>query len=66
MTRQRRVNLTLNEDLVRQAKGLKHNLSAVDEQKRRLAKNNALAATIATWNDFNSKLGSFSEEYSPL
>jgi post-segregation antitoxin (ccd killing protein) len=55
MTRQRRVNLTLSEDLVRQAKGLTHNLSAVvDEQKRRLAKTKALAATTATWTSIPS------------
>jgi post-segregation antitoxin (ccd killing protein) len=58
MTRKRRVNLTLNEDLVQQAKGL--------TEKQRLIKTEALAATIATWNDFNSKIGSFSDEYSPL
>jgi post-segregation antitoxin (ccd killing protein) len=58
MTRKRRVNPTLNEDLVQQAKGL--------TEKQRLIKAKALAATIATWNDFNSKIGSFSDEYCPL
>jgi len=74
--RKRPVNLTLNEDLVQQAKGLTDNLSGVveallsdfvaQEQKHRLTKTKALAATIATWNEFNSKIGSFSDEYSPL
>jgi antitoxin CcdA len=74
--RKRPVNLTLNEDLVQQAKGLTDNLSGVVEgllsdfvaqqQKQRLTETKALAATIATWNDFNSKIGSFSDEYSSL
>jgi antitoxin CcdA len=74
--RKRPVNLTLNEDLVQQAKGLTDNLSGVveallsdfvaQEQKNRLAKTETLAATIAVWNDFNVKIGSFSDEYSPL
>jgi antitoxin CcdA len=76
MTQKRRVNLTLNEDLVQQAKGLTDNLSGaveallsdfvVQEQKQRLTKTKALAATIAMWNDFNSKIASFSDEYSLL
>ena len=74
--RKRPVNLTLNEDLVQQAKGLTNNLSGVvesllsdfvaQEQKHRLAKAKTLEATIAVWNDFNSKMGSFSDEYSSL
>ncbi|HWX32756.1 MAG TPA: type II toxin-antitoxin system CcdA family antitoxin [Steroidobacteraceae bacterium] len=74
--RKRPVNLTLNEDLVKQAKGMTDNLSGVvesllsdfvaQEQRHRLAKTKALEATIATWNDFNAKVGSFSDEYSPL
>jgi antitoxin CcdA len=74
--RKRPVNLTLNEDLVKQAKGMTDNLSGVvesllsdfvaQEQRHRLAKTKALEAAIATWNDFNVKVGSFSDEYSPL
>jgi antitoxin CcdA len=74
--RKRPVNLTLNEDLVQQAKGMTNNLSGVVEslladfvaleQKHRLAKAKTLEATIAVWNDFNSKMGSFSDEYSSL
>jgi antitoxin CcdA len=74
--RKRPVNLTLNEDLVQQAKGMTDNLSGVvelllsdfvaQEQKQRLAKSKTLAATIAVWNDFNSKIGAFADEYSSL
>jgi antitoxin CcdA len=74
--RKRPVNLTLNEDLVQQAKKMTDNLSGVvesllsdfvaQEQKHRLAKTKTLEATIALWNDFNAKSGSFSDEYSSL
>ena len=74
--RKRPVNLTLNEDLVQQAKGVTDNLSSVvesllsdfvvKEQKQRLAKAKTVDATIATWNDFNAKQGSFADEYSSL
>jgi antitoxin CcdA len=74
--RKRPVNLTLNEDLVQQAKGMTDNLSGVvesllsdfvaQEQKHRLAKANALQTTIAVWNDFNAKIGSIADEYSSL
>jgi antitoxin CcdA len=74
--RKRPVNLTLNEDLVQQAKGMTDNLSGVvesllsdfvaQEQRHRLAKAKALETTIAVWNDFNSKSGSFADEYSSL
>jgi DNA-binding phage protein len=36
------------------------------EQKRRMTKAKTLEATIAVWNDFNVKMGSFSDEYSSL
>jgi antitoxin CcdA len=72
--RKRSVNLTLNEDLVRQAKGMPDKLSAVVESflsdfveqkhRRRLAKSKSLEATITVWNDFNAKIGSFADEYS--
>ena len=61
-TRKRAVNLTLNEDLVLQARTMTDNLSRVvesllagyveREQQRLLAKAKTLAATIAAWNDF--------------
>ena len=72
--RKRPVNLTLNEDLVQQAKGMTDNLSGVveslladfvaQEHRRRLAKAKTLETTIAVWNDFNTKVGSFADEYS--
>jgi antitoxin CcdA len=75
-SRKRPVNLTLNEDLVQQAKGMTDNLSGVveslladfvaQEQKHRLAKTKTLETTISVWNDFNAKTGSFADEYSPL
>jgi antitoxin CcdA len=74
--RKRPVNLTLNEDLVQQAKGMTDNLSEVvesllsdfvaQEQRHRLAKSKTLETTIAVWNDFNAKIGSFADEYSSL
>lgn len=74
--RKRPVNLTLNEDLVVQARGLTDNLSRVveslladyveHERQQRLAKARSLEVTIALWNDFNAKRGSFADEYSSL
>lgn len=74
--RKRPVNLTLNEDLVQQAKGMTNNLSGVvesllsdfvaHEQKHRLAEARAIEATVAVWNDFSAKIGSFADEYSSL
>jgi antitoxin CcdA len=74
--RKRPVNLTLNEDLVQRAKRMTDNLSGVvesllsdfvaQEQKNRLIKSKALEATIAVWNDFDSRFGSFADEYSSL
>jgi len=74
--RKRPVNLTLNEDLVQQAKGMTDNLSAVvesllsdfvaQERRHRLTKAKALETTIAVWNDFHAKIGSFADEYSSL
>ena len=74
--RKRPVNLTLNDDLVKQAKGITDNLSGVvksllsdfvaQKQRHRLANAGALESTIAVWNDFNVKIGSFADEYSPL
>ena len=74
--RKRPVNLTLNEDLVIQVKGLTDNLSGVvesllagyvDRQRlEQIAKTKAIAATVATWNAFNAKHGSFADEHSTL
>lgn len=74
--RKRPVNLTLNEDLVLQARGMTDNLSGVVESllanfvehelQQRYAKAQTVAATMATWNDFNAKLGSFADEHSTL
>lgn len=74
--RKRPVNLTLNEDLVLQARGITDNLSGVveslladfveHERQQRLDKAKALEATVATWNDFNAKAGSFADEHSTL
>ncbi len=74
--RKRPVNLTLNEDLVVQARGLTNNLSGVVESllagyvehgiQQRIDKARTIETTMAMWNDFNAKIGSFADEYSPL
>lgn len=74
--RKRPVNLTLNGDLVSRAKGIAGNLSGVveslladyvaREQDRRLAKSQAVAATVAAWNEFADEHGSFADEHSTL
>lgn len=74
--RKRPVNLTLNEDLVAQAKSIADNLSGVvetllaeyvaREQSERLAKSKAVAETMAAWNDFADEHGSFADEHSTL
>ena len=74
--RKRPVNLTLNEDLVVQVRGLTNNLSGVveslladyveHERQQRMAKTRTLDATISMWNAFNARHGSFAEEYSTL
>ena len=74
--RKRPVNLTLNEDLVQQAKRVTDNLSSIveslladfvtKEQKKRTDKAKTIKATIVSWNDFNAKHGSFADEYSTL
>jgi antitoxin CcdA len=68
--------MTLNEALVVQARELTSNLSGVveslltdfveQERRKRVAKTNALKATIATWNEFNDRFGSFADEHSTL
>ena len=74
--RKRPVNLTLNEDLLAQARELTGNLSNVvetlladyvrKERRQRAEKDKALRTTIATWNAFNAKSGSFANQYSTL
>lgn len=74
--RKRPVNLSLNEDLVVQARSLTSNLSGVVESllaeyveqqhQQRIAKARELEATVSMWNEFNAKHGSFADEYSSL
>ncbi len=74
--KKRPVNLTLNEDLVQQAKEVTDNLSGIveflladfvtKEQKKHMDKAKTIRATIESWNDFNAKHGTFSDEYSNL
>lgn len=74
--RKRTVTLTLNEDLVVQVRRLTDNLAGVveslladyveHERQQHIAKARTLEATIAMWNDFNAKQGSFADEYSTL
>ena len=74
--RKRPVNLTLNEDLVLQARTMTDNLSGVvesllkgfveRENQQRLAEAKALEQTIVTWNDFGDKVESFADEHSTL
>ena len=75
-SRKRAVNLTLNEDLVSQAKGMTNNLSGVVEQlltdyvqkqhKSRQEKQHIAALVAQTWNTFNEQCGSFADEHSTL
>jgi antitoxin CcdA len=74
--RKRPVNLTLNEDLVAQARELTENLSAVvesllgeyvaQEKQRRAAEADRVRETVAIWNRFTEEAGSFSDEHSTL
>ncbi len=74
--RKRPVNLSLNEDLVGQVRGLTNNLSGVveslladyveHERQQRMAKARTLEATLSMWNAFNAKHGSFADEYTSL
>lgn len=74
--RKRAVNLTLNEDLVAQAKGMTANLSQVVEQlltdyvaQQHLARQDKLHSTQVAaqgWNDFNERMGAFADEHSTL
>lgn len=74
--RKRPVNLTVNEDLLSQARGLTDNLSnlvetlladyVAREHQTREARARECSAASATWNRFNQAHGSFADEYSPL
>jgi antitoxin CcdA len=74
--RKRPVNLTLNEDLVSQAKGMTTNLSGVVEQLladyvmnqnyARQEKAQQADKAAQAWNAFNDKFGSFADEHSTL
>ena len=75
-SRKRPVNLTLNEELVSQAKGMTDNLSGVVEQlltdfvmkQNSVRQEKARAAEVAAqaWNAFNERSGSFADEHSTL
>ncbi len=72
----RAVNLSLNEDLVTQARGMTDNLSAVveslladfvaKERAKRAAHDKAISQAVAAWNSFSEKHGSFADEHSTL
>ena len=74
--RRRPVNLTLNEDLVAQARQLTSNLSAVveallaeyvtEEKQRRAAEADMVRETVAIWNRFAEEGASFADEHSTL
>ena len=74
--RKRPVNLTLNEDLVSEARSMTNNLSGVvesllsefiaRERRERLQRTQAVEAAEAGWNSFNSQSGSIADEYSSL
>jgi antitoxin CcdA len=74
--RTRAVNLTLNEDLVAQARAVTDNLSAVveslladyitREKQRRVAEANSVRETVAVWNRFADRIGSFADDHSTL
>ncbi len=70
------VNMTLSEDLVREARGLTQNLSetverlladyVASEQARRAEKERRIDATIDALNEHEKKHGVWGEEYSTL
>ncbi|MFT3907314.1 MAG: type II toxin-antitoxin system CcdA family antitoxin [Steroidobacteraceae bacterium] len=72
----RPVNLTLNEDLVKQARSLTPNLSAVvetlladyvvRERHEQLQRARVLERAVDSWNQFNAASGSIADEYSSL
>jgi len=74
--RKRAVNLTVNEDLLAQARRLTDNLSnAVEtlladyvarQQQSRDDRMRECSAVSAAWNRFDDAYGSFADAYSPL
>lgn len=74
--RKRPVNLSLNEHLVAQARGLTDNLSGVVEtlladyveqaRQQQLAEKQALEKTTMLWNEFNARHGAFADDHSTL
>lgn len=70
------MNLSLNEDLIAQARDMTNNLSEVvetlladfvsKERARRNAHAKALKDAVLTWNAFGEKHGSFADEHSTL
>lgn len=74
--RKRPVNLTLNEELVTQAKGMTNNLSGVVEQlladyvtkQNHARQEKAHHAEVAAkaWDAFNERSGSFADEHATL
>lgn len=75
-TRKRAVNLTLNVDLVAQAKVYTNNLSATMEallidyvarqQQAKASRQQVADACAADWNAVHASLGSFADEHSTL
>ena len=74
--RKRPVNLTLNGDLVKEAKAVTDNLSGVvesllsefvaKERERRISAVENARASVALWNAFTERHGSFADEYLTL
>lgn len=74
--RKRAVNLTLNDDLVAQARALTPNLSAVVEtllsdyvmqqQREHTSRQEQAKLVAGMWNGLNEQSGSFADEYSTL
>ena len=74
--RKRRVNLTLNEDLVAQARAVTNNLSALieslltdyleREKRRRATEADAARQIVTVWNRFAERSGSFADGHSTL
>ena len=75
-SRKRHIHLSLNEDLVRQARTMTNNLPGnvelllTDFVKRKDQQHfnelRTLEATIATWNDFSRKFDSLADEHTTL
>jgi antitoxin CcdA len=69
----RPVNLSLNDDLIAEARNVTNNLSevvesllALKERARRDGHAKALKEAVATWNAFGEKHGSCADEHSTL